>query len=479
MDTILIIDDEPTNAKYLSFILKKNGYQTRLSYTGDKGVKIFKKDVIDIVFCDFQLTDSNGSKVLKKIKKINPDTPVIIFTGYADVKTAVNVMKLGAFDYLIKPLVPEEVLMVVDKAKERVTTLSSNNNKNDSSQRNVDSNNVGAVIISDESDYNKKFIVGESSESINIQKQIQLVAKTNYSVIIYGESGTGKESIAHSVHQHSKRKEGPFIALDCGALVKDLSGSELFGHEKGAFTGASTAKAGQFELADGGTVFLDEIGNLSYDIQTSLLRVIQERKIRRLGSQKEISIDVRIIVASNKNLETLVEEGQFREDLYHRLNQFSIILQPLSERIKDFSLFASHFLKLVNIELDKHIKGISNEAYDILIHHNWPGNLRELNNVIRRAALLSENEIIMPESLPPELILHSNKNLSSNNKSQNSKFLDVDNQEDLKSTSDRIQEFKIVQTLKMTNNNKSEAARILGIDRKTLYNKLHEYDIEL
>lgn len=475
MSNILIIEDEPANAKYLSFILKKNGYQTSISYSGETGLKFFKEHEIDLVFCDFQLTDMTGSSVLKSIKKIHPEVPVIIFTGYADVKTAVDMMKLGAFDYLIKPLVPEEVLMVVKKAHAKFN-IPFNKEKKQSNTK--ESSKIEGVLISDNSDYNHRLIVGESSKSQYVQKQIELVAKTNYSVIVYGESGTGKESVAQSIHKFSKRKEHPFVAVDCGALQKELSGSELFGHEKGAFTGAYTNKPGQFELANKGTIFLDEIGNLSYDIQTSLLRTIQERKIRRLGSQKEIMIDVRIIVASNKKLKDLVDEGKFREDLYHRLNVFSIDLHPLRERKEDISLFVVHFLKLVNQELGKNIKGISKEAFNILLHHRWPGNLRELNNVIRRAALLTEEEMIISQSLPPELISHSKIVFSSDKEFENSQLLKIDNEKNLKFTANRIQEFKIRQTLKMTNNNKSKAARILEIDRKTLYNKLREYGIK-
>ncbi len=477
MHKILIIDDEVVNCQYLSFILKRKGYKTQISVTGQQALEIFERSKIDIVFCDFKLSDTNGSEVLQRIKKIDPDIPVIIFTGYADVKTAVHVMKLGAFDYLLKPLVPEEVLMVVDKAIDKHYNSSDIGTEKTGSKKKSKSTKTKALKISDDSNYDQKFIVGKSREAREVQKQTKLVAKTNYSVIVYGESGTGKESIALGIHQFSKRNKQPFIAVDCGALVKELSGSELFGHEKGAFTGAHVAKPGQFELANGGTIFLDEIGNLSYDIQTSLLRVIQEKKIRRLGSQKETTVDVRIIVASNKNLEDLVNAGKFREDLYHRLNVFSIYVHPLRERKEDLPLFAAHFLKLVNQELDKHITEIDKDALDILLQHRWPGNLRELNNVIRRAALLTEEERITRESLPPELINHSKTKLGLKGNSRETKTFTLDEQEDLKSTADRIEEFKIRQTLRMTNNNKSKAARILGIDRKTLYNKLHEYDI--
>lgn len=474
MKNVLIIEDEITNRKHLSFILKKYGYNVSVAENGTKGLQIFNEKEIDLVFCDFQLPDMNGSRVLQSIKKINPDTPIIIYTGYANVKTAVHMMKLGAFDYLLKPLVLDEVLMVLNKA---VDKLDRTPKAKDDNSRNTRGNKPGGpkgLTISDESIDEKQFIFGESSSSKYVQKQVELVAKTNYSVIVYGESGTGKESIANSIHQFSKRKDNPFIAVDCGALQKELSGSELFGHEKGAFTGAYTSKPGQFELANGGTIFLDEIGNLSYDIQTSILRAIQERKIRRLGSQKETPIDVRIIVASNQNLKSLVDEGKFREDLYHRLNVFSINLQPLRERKEDLSLFATYFLKLVNKELDKQIEGISLDAFNILLNHKWPGNLRELNNVIRRAALLTEENMIQPDSLPPELISHSIKE----QKTENPEFVSIIDQQDLKSTSDKMQEFKIKQTLKMTNNNKSKAARLLGIDRKTLYNKLKEYGIK-
>lgn len=475
MKKILLIEDDVLQAQQLSLLFKKKGFEVQSYTNGKTALRAFGKGSFDLVFSDYSLPDMTGVEIIRNIKKQSSDIPVIIYTGYTDVKTAVHVMKVGAFDYLIKPLAFEEVILVVNRAIEINNRSLSNDSGGGPSEKDKSVHKPPNSL----SESKQNFITGKSNKSLNVQKQVELVAKTNYSVIVYGESGTGKESIAYGIHKLSKRKEKPFIAVDCGALTNELSGSELFGHEKGAFTGAYTTKPGQFEMAAGGTIFLDEIGNLSYDIQTSLLRAVQERKIRRLGSQKETFIDVRIILASNRNLEDLVEEGKFREDLYHRLNEFSIYLPPLRDRNEDLLLFADHFLKLVNQELKKNITGISNEAVDILLHHKWPGNLRELNNVIRRAALITEEETITPESLPRELMDQKGRGYNSKERPDKANIFRLDTEEDLKSAAHRVEEAKIRQTLRMTNNNKSKAAKILGIDRKTLYNKLHEYGIKV
>ena len=294
-----------------------------------------KTNECDLVFCDFRLPKMDGKEVLEKIKQIDPTIQVVIITGYSDVKTAVDVIKLGAFDYVTKPLFPDEILITMEKALKNKANLGNLQEEVSSPKEKAVSG--GSQKNDSSSNSSKQIIIGKSPEAKNIQKQIELVAPTNYSVIIYGESGTGKESIAYSIHSQSTRKDKPFVAVDCGSLYKELAGSELFGHEKGAFTGAMQSKVGQFELANGGTIFLDEIANLSYDIQVSLLRVIQERKIRRLGSQKETPIDVRIIVASNEKINGATSKGTFREDLYHRFNEFSIDLPALRDRKNDIN----------------------------------------------------------------------------------------------------------------------------------------------
>ncbi|MBZ0099032.1 MAG: sigma-54 dependent transcriptional regulator, partial [Taibaiella sp.] len=343
---------------------------------GKDAIEWMRKKTPDLVLCDFKLDDITGKEMLPNIKQLHPGAPVIIITGYSDIKDAVEVMKLGAYDYVTKPLYPDEILLTIKKAlSEKKDTAAAPQNEqavsNGQSRRTV------------QESYNGHYLSTNSPEYINIVKQIEMVAPTNYSVIIYGESGSGKEAVAQQIHMKSKRKDKPFIAIDCGALSKELAGSELFGHEKGAFTGALASKTGSFELANGGTIFLDEIGNLTYDIQVSLLRVVQERKIKKLGGTKDIPLDVRIIVASNENLWNAMFKGKFREDLYHRFNEFSITLPPLRERKSDIMIFAKHFLKLTNAELGKNIQGFSDEVESIFLQYPWYGNLRELKNVIK------------------------------------------------------------------------------------------------
>jgi two-component system response regulator HydG len=327
--------------------------------------------------------------------------------------------------------------------------------------------------------YNGHYLSTDSPEYRGIVKQIDMVAPTNYSVIIYGESGSGKEAVAQQIHMKSSRKDKPFIAIDCGALSKELAGSELFGHEKGAFTGALTSKTGSFELANGGTIFLDEIGNLTYDIQVSLLRVVQERKIKKLGGTRDIQLDVRIIVASNENLWNATLKGKFREDLYHRFNEFSINLPPLRERKSDIMVFARHFLDITNNELGKDIKGFTDEVQNIFLSYPWYGNLRELKNVIKRSTLLTDGSEIEVKSLPFEI---SNfQKLQFDDKPAEQVLPNIpqavtdDLGNKLKSTNITAEYEVIMDALKQANFNKSKAAQLLNIDRKTLYNKLNQY----
>jgi two-component system response regulator HydG len=469
MAKILIIDDDTDICQLLERFLKRKGHETSYFTSGKKALVHLKDNTYDIVFCDFRLPDTDGKELLINIKELNPKTQVIIITGYSDVKIAVDVIKSGAFDYITKPLLPEEILMLVDKAlnQKSKTTYES---PNDSS---VD-DKVEAIPNKKNVGNNKNLVVGVSKEAEKLHTQIKLVAPTNYSVIIYGESGTGKESVAFSIHSQSTRKDKPFIAVDCGSLTKELAGSELFGHEKGSFTGALQTKIGQFELANGGTIFLDEIGNLTYDIQVSLLRVIQERKIRKIGSQKETNIDVRIIVASNEKLSDITAKGKFREDLYHRFNEFSINLPPLRERNDDILVFASFFLKNANAELNKNIEAFSPEVEKIFLDYNWPGNLREMNNIIKRAALLTSKDTITIETLPQEIIFQSKFNLIEDEPeiSMNNR-----NAPDLKSVALHAEYEKILEVLRKVNFNKSKAAIVLNIDRKTLYNKMKTFNL--
>ena len=475
MNKILVIDDDNDMCLLLTRFLTRNGYTVSSANSGQSAITWMKKNKPDLVLCDFRLDDMTGVQLLAQIKEMYPEIPVIIITGYSDVKDAVEVMKLGAYDYVTKPLFPDEILLTIRKAlaeqpKDIVAVKSTGNNTTE-------------PVARPKSAYNSQYITGDSPEFAVIIKQIELVAPTNFSVIIYGESGCGKEAIAQQIHQKSKRANKPFVAIDCGALSKDLAGSELFGHEKGSFTGALNQKIGSLEIANEGTIFLDEIGNLSYDIQVSLLRVIQERKIRRVGSNKDIDIDVRIIIASNEKLWDLARAGKFREDLYHRFNEFSISVPSLRERKNDIMLFAHHFLKLTNEELGKNVKGFNKEVEDILNNYVWYGNLRELKNVIKRATLLCDGDIIEAKTLPFEisnfykLQFESPVTAEKVNTPQvgtnGGNVIPYENK--LKSANLDAEYEVILDALKQVNFNKSKAAKLLNVDRKTLYNKMRQF----
>src|SRR5579863_1817090 len=377
MKRILIIDDDMDMCNLLGRFLQKKGFETDASHSGNKGIAKFKESKFDVVLCDFRLGDKEGREVLKELKQIDPYAIVIIITGYSDIKTAVDVIKSGAFDYITKPLIPEEVLNVIGRALQQ-------------SPESMDSPRPVAATSpirkNGKPSADDEFLVGQAPATRELYRQVQLVAPTNYSIILYGESGTGKEVIARTIHQNSARKDKPFVAMDCGTLSKELAGSELFGHVKGAFTGALADKEGHFELANGGTLFLDEVGNLSSEIQASLLRVIQERKFKRVGGVREMETDVRIIVASNENLQDSYRRGKFREDLFHRFNEFNLTVPALRQRQNDIAVFANHYLTIANKELGKNIAGFSKEVVDSFMKYPWPGNVRELKNVVKRAA---------------------------------------------------------------------------------------------
>jgi len=450
MKKILIIDDDPTICMMLKGLLKRKNFDADTVFSAGEALKILENNQFDLVLSDFRLPDFDGLELLQKIKAIHPHVPVIIMTSYADIRTAVNAIKMGAFEYVTKPLNPDEILLLINSALEKAEDSKSSKKLNE--KKNKDE---------------VEFVRGNSSNSLQIDQYIKLVAPTDMSVIIEGESGTGKEIAARRIHFDSKRKKKAFVAVDCGALSADLAGSELFGHIKGSFTGAINDKEGQFESAQGGTLFLDEIGNLSYEIQVKLLRALQERKVRRIGSNKDLDVDVRIVVATNEDLAVSVSKGDFREDLYHRLNEFKITVPALRNRIEDINLFANYFLDLSNNELNKDISGFSPEVMDRFKSYSWPGNLRELRNVIRRSVLLSPEKKVELISLPNEIL----NNSSSNNvimEGSNLKLIQAANEKEL-----------IVSTLRKVNYNKSKAARLLNIDRKTLYNKIKQYRIEM
>jgi len=465
---ILIIDDDVDMCTLLSKYLSRKGYEADVAHNAAKGISKFSEEKFDIVLCDYRLGDKDGKDVLVKIKEINPQAVVIIITGYSDIKTAVDVIKLGAFDYITKPLIPDEVLNVIEKSQQI---------KNEGDE--VATHEVSAAPVTKaKHNYtlspNKEFLVGQDEQTTQLYKQIEIVAATNYSIILYGESGTGKEVIARTIHDYSHRKNKPFIAMDCGTLSKELAASELFGHMKGSFTGAISDKEGHFEIANGGTLFLDEVANLSVDIQAALLRVLQERKIKRVGGTKEIDVDVRIIVASNENLRDAYRKGKFREDLYHRLNEFSINLPALRQRKDDIPLFADFFLDRTNKELGKNIEGYEDNVKEMFLQYSWPGNLREFRNVVRRAVLLTQDGKINSSVLPWEITSSYTQRPSSLQPLENHSHL-KEKEIDLKDAAAKAEYDAIMTVLKNVNFNKTKAAEILKIDRKTLYNKIKIY----
>lgn len=472
MHKILVVDDDNDMCLLLNRFLTRNGYLVASTGSGHSAIDWMKKNKPDLVLCDFRLDDMTGIQLLGKIKEIHPEAAVIIITGYSDVKDAVEVMKLGAYDYVTKPLFPEEILLTIKKALAEEPRTSFVPKTEQSSA-------AGATVRTGTA-YNNQYILGDSPEFAEIIRQIDLVAPTNFSVIIYGESGSGKEAIAQQIHQKSKRAGKPFVAIDCGALSKELAGSELFGHEKGAFTGAISQKTGSLEIANEGTIFLDEIGNLSYDVQVSLLRVVQERKIRRVGGVKDIDLDVRIIIASNENLWDAARAGKFREDLYHRFNEFSIQVPSLRQRKQDIMLFARHFLAMTNAELGKNVKNFTKEVEDILNNYIWYGNLRELKNVIKRATLLADGDQIEVKCLPFEInnffkLQFETPDAQTIEKPDSGSGQDIPYEHKLKSANLDAEYDVILDALKQSNFNKSKAAKLLNIDRKTLYNKMRQF----
>lgn len=438
---ILIIEDDQAFGMMLKGWLKRNGYEPSLSLKAEAAKSELAKEQFDLVLTDLRLPDGDGIEVLHWVKERKKDIPVIIMTSYGEVNTAVAAMKLGAEDFLEKPVNPsvlqEKLVQSLSKTANVVAAHSVNDKKNNPVK--------------------KGMIIGSSPAALTMYDHILRVAPTRMSVLILGESGTGKEYAASMIHLNSNRANKPFIAVDCGSLSRELAPSELFGHLKGAFTSAIADKSGVFEQADGGTVFLDEVGNLSYDVQVQLLRALQEQKIRPVGSAKDIKIDVRIIAATNEDLQSAIADGRFREDLYHRLNEFSLEVPPLRERASDIETFAMEFLRQANEELERDITGFSPEALNILKNYHWSGNLRELRNVVRRAALFANGDMITEDLLP---VLRPVKNEDLSLRPQNEKQ-------------------QIEQALHKANGNKTLAAQLLKIDRKTLYNKMHQYGIKL
>ena len=471
---ILIVEDDSAFGTMLLKWFGRNGYTATLCSGMMSAQNVLsQKRIFDLILSDLKLVDGDGIMLLSWLKKMRITTPVIIMTGYGEVQTAVSAIKLGAFDFLEKPINPsiltKKIQSVFDqnKSNEESSSLKIKNKGNRNNNKD-----------------NSKIVEGTSPLYRQMYSFIDLVAPTQMGVMIIGESGTGKEHVAHMIHNRSNRAQGPFIAVDCGSLSTELAPSELFGHKKGSFTSAIDDKNGFFWEANGGTLFLDEVGNLPYGVQTQMLRSLQEKKIRPIGTSTDIEVDVRIITATNENLEQAILQGKFREDLYHRLNEFLIKVPALRDCIEDIALYAQHFMDEASNELEKDVNYLSPEALKLLENYSWPGNLRELRNVVRRSVLFTTGDTITSTSLPslsgyselPNSSLHATEiktnsyttDLEASYKSNHSLYNKPEDERD-----------KILKALHKSNGNKTKAAKLLNIDRKTLYNKIHLYNIEL
>ena len=439
MKHILIVEDDTTFAVMLQTWLSKK----KFSVASVSGIAAAKKTLIessvDLVLCDLRLPDGDGIDLLEWVSNRNVNVPLIVMTSYAAIPSAVQAMKLGARDYISKPVNPEDLLQKINEVF------------------NAGVKTGKQIPVSESVPEETNYLEGQSEAARQLYTYVKLVAPTSMSVLINGASGTGKEYVAKRIHQLSKRSEKPFVAIDCGAIPKELAASEFFGHKKGSFTGAIEDKVGAFIEADGGTIFLDEIGNLSYDVQVQLLRVLQERRVKPIGTTTEVKVDVRLIAATNEDLKAAIKSGAFREDLYHRINEFTIYMPHLCERGEDIPLFANFFLDQANRELEKPVPGFLPEAMERISQYTWPGNLREMRNTVMRAALLAQGNPIRVEHLGIDMNIDKPINILHDPDSERT---------------------KIVSALQKCSGNKSKAAVMLGIDRKTLYNKLKLYQIE-
>lgn len=473
MTSILIVEDDITYGMMLKTWLGKKGFQVTSASNIARAQKHIESETVDLILSDLRLPDKDGIDLLKWLGEHGLQIPLIIMTGYADIQSAVQTMKLGACDYIAKPVNPDELLKKIGEAlnasSSALKQMMHSSRTDDAFTPNRPSVSPKQTMHSDKmknqplkgaegSLSSSDFLEGESDAAKQLYNYVKLVSPTNMSVLINGASGTGKEYVAHRIHQLSKRADQPFVAIDCGSIPKELAASEFFGHIKGAFTGALTDKTGAFVEANGGTIFLDEIGNLSYEVQIQLLRALQERKIRPVGSNKEISVDIRLVSATNENLEQAIEKGAFREDLYHRINEFTLRMPQLKDRREDILLFANFFLDQANREMDKQLTGFDDKASRALLEYPWPGNLRQMKNMVRRATLLAQGKFITFNELnelkePAPAIIG----------------IPLRNEE--------AEKHQIIEALRQTGNNKSRAAQLLGIDRKTLYNKLKLYNI--
>jgi DNA-binding NtrC family response regulator len=454
MDTILIVDDDRDFRFNLSAIIRDAGYEVMTASDGRQAIKEVARCAPSLVLLDFRLPDMDGMKVLEGIRKIDRDILAIMVTAHSDVKGAVRAMKMGAYDYVAKPFDDEELILIIKRALETRSL----------------SREVERLRIRLGESRDVEEIMGKSPRIQHVLKQVAIIAPTNMTVVIQGASGTGKELIARRIHELSRRRDKPFVAVDCGALPETLMESEFFGYEKGAFTGADGRKDGKFEQAHSGTLFLDEITNLSEAVQMKLLRVIQERRLQHLGGRKEISIDVRIVAASNVLLSEHVRKGRFRDDLYHRLNEFQIELPRLTERTEDIPVLTKYFLKGANTEFHKDVKGFSPEAMKYILNYAWPGNVRELLNVTRRAVLLTDSDTIGLDQLSMYPLLSMNETVEP-----------VKAAEKGASFNEAVRAFEravIKNALEEAGGKKAKAAEFLKLNKKTLYRKIKSLNIQ-
>ncbi len=457
METILIVDDEKNYPLILSAVLEEEGYETLTANSGEDALEILKNsDGVDLVVTDMKMPSMDGIELLEHIKTKDPELPVIMMTAYGTVEKAVEAMQKGAYSFIQKPFENETLVLYVNKAMKMY--------------RVVKENRILRNAV--ETQYSFGNIIGKSKVMQDVFEIIRKVASTNATVLIEGESGTGKELVAKSIHFNSPRRDKPFIPVNCSAFVETLLESELFGHEKGAFTGAFTMKKGRFELADTGTLFLDEIAELSHNLQVKLLRVLQERVFERVGGSKPIAVDLRIIAATNKILKKEVKEGKFRENFFYRLNVLPITLPPLRERTEDIRLMVNAFIRKYAGERksDIPVKGVDQDVERIFYEHNWNGNVRELENVIERAVILSPGEIIRVSDLPKELKNSAPDALQTNGIPANTK---------LSEALDIVEKNMIQRALKMTGNVQAHAARLLGIGKSGLNQKIRKYKLDV
>lgn len=455
MPHILIVEDDIAFGTMLQTWLRKKGFEVDKATSVGAAVKLLVDNAADLVLSDLRLPDHDGLRLLKWMRDHDNNAPFIVMTNYAEVQNAVLAMKSGAADYIAKPVQPD---ILLQKIKDALSAANAQPVQTVATPTAPDKLVSNKPVKSQKREDSPRYIEGKSEASRQLYSYVELVAPTPMSVLILGASGTGKEYVARRIHELSQRHDRPFFALDCGAIPRDVAASEFFGHKKGAFTGADTDKRGAFEMANGGTLFLDEVGNLSYDVQVQLLRALQERRIRPVGGTEEIPIDIRLVCATNENLAEAVADGGFREDLYHRINEFTIYMPKLSERGTDLFLFADLFVRHANEELDRDVEGFDSAAAEMLASHPWTGNLRELNNVVKRAVLLTRGKYITPlelsQAMPP---------------SQQEPTMALHDEDSERS--------RIVAALRQTNGNKAAAARLLGIDRKTIYNKIERLGI--